>query len=71
MGSFCIDRHNGFVNGVFVDFSVRSIGLKELWELRWYRGWPDDRRAAGTPVWPDWMENFKDYAPVFKSPLGN
>jgi prepilin-type processing-associated H-X9-DG protein len=30
MGSFCIDRHNGNVNGVFVDFSVRSIGLKKL-----------------------------------------
>jgi len=62
MGSFCIDRHNGFVNGVFVDFSVRPIGLKELWELRWYRGWPADRRAAGTPVWPDWMRHYKDYA---------
>lgn len=71
MGSFCIDRHNGFVNGVFVDFSVRSIGLKELWELRWYHGWPADRRAAGTPAWPDWMKNFKDYAPVFVSPLSN
>jgi prepilin-type N-terminal cleavage/methylation domain-containing protein len=62
MGSFCIDRHNGFVNGVFVDFSVRPIGLKELWELRWYRGWPADRRAAGTPVWPEWMRHYKDYA---------
>jgi prepilin-type N-terminal cleavage/methylation domain-containing protein/prepilin-type processing-associated H-X9-DG protein len=71
MGSFCIDRHNGSVNGVFVDFSVRSIGLKELWETRWYRGLPADRRAAGTPTWPGWMKNFKDYAPVFKSPLGN
>jgi prepilin-type N-terminal cleavage/methylation domain-containing protein/prepilin-type processing-associated H-X9-DG protein len=71
MGSFCIDRHNGTVNGVFVDFSVRSIGLKELWEIKWYRGWSADRRAAGTPVWPDWMKNFKDYAPVFESPLAN
>jgi prepilin-type N-terminal cleavage/methylation domain-containing protein len=71
MGSFCINRHNGFVNGVFVDFSVRSIGLKELWELTWYRGWRADRTAAGTPVWPDWMKNFKDYAPVYISPLAN
>ena len=62
MGSFCIDRHNGTVNGVFVDFSVRPIGLKELWELRWYKGWRTDRRLARTPVWPDWMRNFKDYA---------
>ena len=62
MGSFCINRHNGTVNGVFVDFSVRSIGLKELWELRWYRGWPEDRRNTATPTWPEWMKNFKDYA---------
>jgi prepilin-type N-terminal cleavage/methylation domain-containing protein len=71
MGSFCIDRHNGFVNGVFVDYSVRSIGLKELWELRWYNGWKKDRRATSTPVWPDWMKSFKDYAPEFVSPLSN
>ena len=51
----------GFVNGVFVDFSVRSIGLKELWDLKWYRGWREDRLNAGTPVWPEWMKNFKDY----------
>lgn len=62
MGSFCIDRHTGFVNGVFVDFSVRPIGLKELWELRWYRGWHEDRRKARTPVWPEWMQHYKDYA---------
>ncbi|MCK4293182.1 MAG: prepilin-type N-terminal cleavage/methylation domain-containing protein [Planctomycetes bacterium] len=69
MGSFCINRHNGFINGVFMDTSVRPIGLKELWELHWHRKWRPDRRAAGTPVWPDWMKNFKDYAPVFISPL--
>ena len=62
LGSFCINRHDGFVNGVFADFSVRSIGLKELWELRWYRGWRADRRTAHTPVWPEWMKHFKDYA---------
>jgi len=48
--------------GVFVDFSVRPIGLKELWELRWYRGWHEDRRKARTPVWPEWMQHYKDYA---------
>ncbi len=61
MGSFCINRHNSNVNGVFADFSVRKIGLKELWELHWYKGWREDRRAAGTPNWPDWMQGFKDF----------
>jgi len=27
---FCINRHNGFVNGVFLDGAVRKVGLKEL-----------------------------------------
>jgi prepilin-type N-terminal cleavage/methylation domain-containing protein len=62
MRSFCINRHNGVVNGVFMDLSVRPIGLKELWEVRWHRQWLKDRAAASTPVWPDWMRGFRDYA---------
>ena len=57
MRHFCIDRHNGRINGVFLDWSVRTIGLKGLWKLKWHRefdtsGWP------GT--WPDWMKDFSD-----------
>ena len=58
---FCINRHNAFTNGLFMDFSVRKIGLKELWELKWHRNWTRERADAGTPVWPNWMRNFKDY----------
>ena len=58
MPHFCIDRHgNGTINGVFFDSSVRKIGLKELWKLRWHRNW----KESPTPTWPDWMEKFKDY----------
>jgi prepilin-type N-terminal cleavage/methylation domain-containing protein len=62
MQSFCINRHNGTVNSVFMDTSARPIGLKELWELNWRRQWVRDRAAAGTPVWPEWMDGFRDYA---------
>jgi len=55
---FCINRHEGTVNGAFVDFSVRKIGLKELWKLKWHRN--SDLNAA-TPEWPVWMKKFKDY----------
>ncbi len=61
MRSFCINRHNGLVNGVFIDVSGRPIGLKELWEVLWHRQWLRDRVNARTPVWPEWMNNFKDY----------
>jgi prepilin-type N-terminal cleavage/methylation domain-containing protein len=30
MRHFCIDRHSGCINGVFMDWSVRKIGLKEF-----------------------------------------
>ena len=59
MRRFCINRHNGFVNCVFFDFSVRKIGLKQLWKLKWSRGF--DANMQWEPVWPDWMRKFKDY----------
>jgi prepilin-type processing-associated H-X9-DG protein len=55
----CLSRHNGAVNALFLDFSVRKVGLKELWELEWHRNWNPDNYPP--PVWPGWMENFKDY----------
>ena len=39
MKQFCIDRHNGSVNALFMDWSVRPVGLKELWTLTWHRGY--------------------------------
>jgi hypothetical protein len=58
MRFFCINRHDEFINGAFLDFSVRKIGLKELWKLKWHR---NSNTKAPTPIWPDWMRNFKDY----------
>jgi len=63
--SFCLNRHNERVNCVFLDFSVRPVGLKELWELRWHRNWIRDRAAAGEPDWTigtGWMLHMKRYA---------
>lgn len=37
MRLFCIDRHDGTINGVFLDLSARKIGLKELWMLKWHK----------------------------------
>ena len=34
---FCTDRHQGLINGIFLDFTARKIELKELWTLRWHR----------------------------------
>ena len=61
---FCLNRHNEHINGAFCDFSVRKIGLKELWELPWHRDWYMYNGAPdyNPPVWPPWMKKMKDYA---------
>ncbi len=54
----CINRHDGFVNYVFCDFTVRKIGLKQLWKVKWHRTFKFDE---GPTVWPEWMRGFKEY----------
>jgi len=63
---FCINRHNGHVNSLFMDWSVRKIWLKELWTLKWSRNFDTANkwtRAGGVQPgdWPEWMRKFKDY----------
>ena len=63
---FFINRHNGHINGLFLDWSVRKIGLKELWTLKWHLQWDTANewtKAGGvqTEDWPKWMRKFKDY----------
>jgi len=65
-GHSCINRHNGYVNGLFWDASVRRIGLKELWTLKWNRDFKTSGRwtiagGAQPEDWPQWMRGFKDY----------
>jgi len=60
MRSFCLNRHTAAINVVFLDFSVRKVGLKHLWVQWWYRGWPDDLAEVGLPEWPEWMADFKN-----------
>jgi len=66
MKFFCINRHgHGMTNCLFMDSSVRSVGLKELWKLKWHRKFDVNGPWTGNynppPVWPDWMKKFKDY----------
>ncbi len=60
-----LDRHKGKLNWGFCDWSVRTIDLKELWTLRWTRGF--DHKNEWTPAggvtkddWPEWMRDFKE-----------
>jgi prepilin-type processing-associated H-X9-DG protein len=66
LGSFVTSRHGRQTNAIFLDWSVRSVGLKEIWTLKW--GADFDRvgpwtKAGGVQPddWPKWMRGCKDY----------
>ncbi len=66
IGSFCMNRHRGYVNGLFLDWSARPVGLKELWTLKWYAEFdtagPWTKAGGVKPEgWPRWMRRLKDY----------
>ena len=52
-GRFAMNRHEGGVNVLLVDSSVRRVPLKRLWGLKWHRTF---RMDAPRPRWPQWME---------------
>ena len=62
----CINRHYGGINCLFMDWSLRKIGLKELWTLKWSQSFntagPWTKAGGVQPEdWPVWMRGFKDY----------
>ena len=64
--SYVINKHNGGVNCLFLDWSVRKVGLKELWKLKWNNEFDTNgpwTQAGGVQPedWPERMSGFKDY----------
>lgn len=55
MRQVCLDRHNLSVNVVFLDQSSRRTSLKDLWRIRWHRGFdvglPEQDWAQQTDGW--------------------
>jgi prepilin-type processing-associated H-X9-DG protein len=45
LSRLCIDRyHNGANNVAFMDGSVNSVKLAELWKLKWHKQWKAPRQ---------------------------
>jgi len=66
MGRYCLNRHDGYAGCLFLDFSARKVGLKELWTLKWHRKYNQAGLytlggGAIASDWPPWMQAFKDY----------
>ncbi len=66
MGRYCMNRHDGFAGCLFLDYSARKVGLKELWTLKWHKLYnqagPWTKAGGVTSAdWPDWLRPFKEY----------
>jgi len=64
LGLLCINRHHRTINGLFLDFSVKKVGLKQLWELDWHRDWYRNPETgiydSNPPIWEveaPWMKD--------------
>lgn len=60
MHAFCMLRHHNFTNCLFMDWSARTIGLKELWTLNWHKQFNtagEWTKAGGVNIenWPLWI----------------
>jgi len=61
MMHFAMDRHQGGVNGVFADTSVRHIPVKQLWRLKWSRNY--DMHTRDSMSWPTWINKLEKQFP--------
>jgi prepilin-type N-terminal cleavage/methylation domain-containing protein len=67
MARFSLNRHEkGYTHILFMDWSARKVGLKELWTLKWHRNFDTANHytlAGGMTLdeWPEWMRYFKDF----------
>ena len=66
MGRCCINRHQGSVNAAFMDWSVRKVGLKQLWTLKWHPQFNTSGPwtiAGGVQAsdWPEWIRPYQDF----------
>jgi len=74
MDRYCMNRHDGYVNGLFLDWSARKIGLKELWTLKWHRTFDINgpwtlaafggSESACATAWDErspWMKDFPEF----------
>jgi hypothetical protein len=61
MVRYCINRHEGFVNSAFLDFSARKVGLKELWRIKWFRMFDLTYPLPDWETEAPWMKDFQDY----------
>ncbi|MCE5184617.1 MAG: prepilin-type N-terminal cleavage/methylation domain-containing protein [Planctomycetaceae bacterium] len=58
LSTFCLDRHSGGPNWLFMDNQVRKVGMKELWRLKWHTQWDN---SISRSLWPEWMLHYPEF----------
>ncbi len=58
MRNWCIVRHGGYINLLFMDMSVRKMALKQLWNLKWSKYFSP--RSPDEISWPAWMQDLPE-----------
>ncbi len=62
MKHFCIDRHSGAINILFMDGHVEEeeVELKRLWKLKWHKNFDTNGKWTKPDApWPKWMKDIK------------
>jgi len=73
MTRYTVNRHNGNINAVFVDFSVRDVGVRELWTLKWHKEfntaneWTLAGNAGNSTAYQSKWENASPWMAKFKA----
>lgn len=58
MSRFMMDRHSGGIQAVFMDLSVRKIGVKGVGRLKWHRVYDEDFFGPTFIHWPSWIKPY-------------
>lgn len=58
MQRYCLNRHEGTISAVFVDFTVRKVPLRQLWRLKWHKEF--DTSYYTNIEWPPWLARLPD-----------
>ena len=61
MNRFCINRHQQTIHGIFLDYSVRKVWLKELWRVKWAKNFNINALLPDWGAEAPWMKDFKDH----------
>ncbi|HEV56782.1 MAG TPA: type II secretion system protein [Phycisphaerales bacterium] len=51
MDRVCTNRHDGGIHILFMDWSSRKVGLRDLWRQPWHREYVPQEHE-----WPEWMQ---------------